>query len=398
MPKQTTTLFANNAGGHIMLTIRQDTGINYNSIYDKLHHIYAKPECENMNLTVENTLFFDIETTGFAAKNTKLYLIGCLYADPDTEHLISIQWFLDDYDDEAKILHAFIDFSKDYKVLIHFNGQGFDIPYVEAKCASYNMDYSFDNFYHIDLYKHASRLKNLFKTENLKQKTMEQFFGLNREDTFSGGDLIAVYQEYMSTKDPLLLNFLQLHNYEDIKGMITILDILSYSAILDGAYKYNAIFIDISGDASDIPRREAIIEYILDRPVPKRVSFGYKDCYITTFEHKLKIKINIYTDELKYFYPNYKDYYYLPEEDMAVHKSVAFYVDKNYRVRAKAANCYSKKAGQFMPQYDEIVTPYFKKEYGDKTLYFEVTEDFLNSPDTIYEYGKHVVEWLMKVK
>ncbi len=369
-----------------MLTVRQDTGIEYNYI-----------DAKYKDISLEDALFFDIETTGFSAGNTKLYLIGCVYADKDTGHFLSIQWFLDDYNDEKSLIQAFIDFSKNFKTLIHFNGQGFDIPYMEAKCQKHNITWDFSCFEHIDLYKYASKIKNLFKTENLKQKTMEVFFDLNREDVFSGGDLIAVYQDYMERKDDRLLEFLLLHNFEDIQGMITLLDILSYSAILDGAYSFSSIGMAVSS-ARDIERKEAIIECTLDTPVPKRVSFGHDECYMTAYDNKLKLKIDVYTDELKYFYPEYKDYYYLPVEDRAIHKSVAFYVDKNYRVRAKAANCYSKKSGAFMPQFDEIVTPYFKREYGDKKLYFEVTDEFLGNDELVYSYVKHIVEWLMKVK
>ena len=42
-------------------------------------------------------------------------------------------------------------------------------------------------------------------------------------------------------------------------------------------------------------------------------------------------------DTLKYFYDNYKDYFYLPKEDTAIHKSVATYVDKDFRQKAKTA-------------------------------------------------------------
>ena len=370
-----------------MLTIKQDTGISYNFIANKY-----------TNIPFEQSLFFDIETTGFTAKNTKLYLIGCLYADKSTGHFISVQWFLDNYNDEAALIKAFADFSKDFTTLIHFNGQGFDIPYMEAKCQNHNIPLDFSAFNHIDIYKCASKIKNLIKTENLKQKTLENFMGLDREDMFSGGDLIAVYHDYMERKDDKLFEFLLLHNYEDIKGMLTVLDVLSYTAILEGEYTFNSIFIDVSNSTNGNGRKEAIIECTLTTPVPKRVSCSYDEWYMTAFDNKLKLKIDIYTDELKYFYPEYKDYYYLPVEDRAIHKSVAFYVDKNYRVRAKAANCYSKKSGAFMPQHDEIVTPYFKREYNDKKLYFEATDEFLNNDELVFSYAKHIVEYLMKVK
>ena len=51
---------------------------------------------------------------------------------------------------------------------------------------------------------------------------------------------------------------------------------------------------------------------------------------------------------------------------MAIHKSVASFVDKGYRENAKASTCYSRKEGEFLPQYHTIMNPEFKKEYKDK--------------------------------
>lgn len=370
-----------------MRIIKRDTELNLTDICGKYRHF-----------DVSESLFFDIETTGFSAGNTKLYMIGVLFWDESTKTAHTIQWFLDDYNDEAALICEFASFARSYKYLIHYNGQGFDIPYMEEKMRKYNILFDFSDFTHIDLYKYASQIKNIFKTENLKQKTMEKFFELNREDLFSGGDLISVYYDYMEKKDERSADFLLLHNYEDLKGMVTLIDILAYHNIFSGNYTFSSFTIETTKASDFIEKKEVIVECILDVPVPRRVSFGYQDFYVTAFSDKLKLKINEYTGELKFFYQNYKDYYYLPEEDMSIHKSVAFYVDKNFRVRAKAANCYSKKTGQFLPQFDEIVTPYFKKEYNDKITYFETTDEFMNDKTLVCKYVEHIIRWLMKLK
>ena len=51
---------------------------------------------------------------------------------------------------------------------------------------------------------------------------------------------------------------------------------------------------------------------------------------------------------MRHFYSDYKNYYYLPKEDMAIHKSVAAYVDHEYREKCKAYNCYVRKTGTFI--------------------------------------------------
>ena len=111
-----------------------------------------------------------------------------------------------------------------------------------------------------------------------------------------------------------------------------------------------------------------------------------------------KIRIPIYEGELKYFYSNYKDYYYLPIEDMAIHHSVASFVDKQYRERAKASNCYNRKTGTYLPQYDTVMSPVFKQEYKDKVSYFELTEDFMSSDVMLRRYVDHIFSNALKSK
>lgn len=82
---------------------------------------------------------------------------------------------------------------------------------------------------------------------------------------------------------------------------------------------------------------------------------------------------------MKFFFDHPEDYYYLPAEDMAIHKSVATYVDKDFRKKATADNCYTKKDAIFVPQYETLITPFFKESNKDKLTYFELTREFLDS-------------------
>ena len=303
-----------------MEIIKKDTTIDYREIQNQYN-----------NINFMNTIFFDIETTGFAAKNTHLYMIGVLYVCPNTNTFNTIQWFLDDYNDEEKIISSFFEFTKNYSILMHFNGKGFDIPYLEAKAETYNIHFNFDSYEHIDLYKIASKIKHLFKTENIKLKTLEQFFDLHRDDEFSGKELISVYDEYMKTKDARLKNFLILHNFEDLKGMLTVINLLAYNNVFQGKYNYKNIEFDKDN-------LEIIFHLELNSPIIKRISYAIDNIYMTAYDNKLKILIKLYKGTLKFFYNDYKDYYYLPQEDVAIHKSLASFVNKEFRQKAKASN------------------------------------------------------------
>lgn len=46
----------------------------------------------------------------------------------------------------------------------------------------------------------------------MKQKSIEQFLGVHREDKYNGGQLIDVYREYLHTHEKFLFDLLILHN------------------------------------------------------------------------------------------------------------------------------------------------------------------------------------------
>jgi len=353
-------------------------------------------EISNLELldgSKEDIVFFDIETTGFSAKSTALYLIGVVYYKNNTWSIT--QWFSENPQNEPIVLASFFEFIQNFKTIVHFNGEGFDMPYLISKLAKYNLPYSFKDFHSFDIFKHTRKVHKLLKLENYKQKTIEKYLGIERTDKFSGGELINVYNQYLITKDDELLHVLLLHNKDDIVGMLQLLPILSYSLITEGKYVINSIETNTVIDFEGVESKESIFIGTLDTTIPKRVSFGNDIFYLTASNNSLKLRVKVYTGELKYFYSNYKDYFYLPEEDTSIHKSIAFYVDKNYRTKAKAANCYSKKTGMFLPQFDEIVNPYFKIDYNDKLTYFELEDCFIGNNVLQRNYAIDIISKLL---
>ena len=95
--------------------------------------------------------FLDIETTGFSARSSNLYMIGCAYYENDEWQLI--QWLAENYEEENEVLKAFLAFAANYSYLIHFNGNQFDIPFLEQKCQQYEINFDFGNFDGLDIYK-----------------------------------------------------------------------------------------------------------------------------------------------------------------------------------------------------------------------------------------------------
>lgn len=121
-------------------------------------------------------------------------------------------------------------------------------------------------------------------------------------------------------------------------------------------------------------------------PVPIQASGVY--FFLSLTKASALLRIPMFQGELKYFLPGpAKDYYYLPKEDQAVHRSIACYVDKAYRQKATAATCYVRQNGVFLPAADTSLQPCFRESY-DSTHFFIAydTNRFEEHPDDLKHY------------
>lgn len=332
----------------------------------------------------EELLFFDIETTGFSAKTSALYLIGALYYNKN--HWEIIQWFANDHQSEKDLLLSFFSFLKSFSYLIHFNGNGFDIPFLQKKCEQHELtgsDYDFSQIQSLDIYKAVYPHRKRLQIENLKQKTLERFLQIDRKDTYTGGELIAFYRNFLKAKDQQeakeLQHFLLLHNHDDLAGMLQFSNILFLSDLLNGTTIFEAI---------SATRTDTTVNFIGTLPFCSTVCFSAENetFLISLQKNKLTLTVSVYTGTLKYFYENYKDYFYLPKEDTAIHKSVAAYVDKEFRQKAKKENCYTKKEGSFLPSYSTTIQPVFRPDYKAKEHFIQIEDSFLQDATLLSEY------------
>lgn len=344
----------------------------------------------------EHSIFFDIETTGFSPANSTLYMIGC--ARRKSNRICIDQFFAEKPEEEAEILAAFFQMLSPYTTIIMFNGVGFDIPYLKAKADHYKIPEHFRDFEYLDIFKSVSSIKFLLKLENYKQKTIESFLGLKRKDEKTGGDLIHVYFTHVKHPTEETMHLLLIHNYEDVLHMIDLLSVLSYLEVLNGQYTILSHRIDHYHAYDGTEGEEWIITMQNDYPVPRQLSCKQDCFYLMIGKNRTSLRIPVYEGELHYFYSNYRDYYYLKKEDMAIHKSVASFVDKEYRENAKASNCYTRKSGKFLPQYNSVMQPEFRKEYKDKISYFEMTDDFCTSDIMLRRYIDHILKNMMGKK
>ena len=320
----------------------------------------------------DDPLFLDIETTGLSPLSAFIYMISVVYfegSDPFFENIMA-----ECASEEKELLDLTAALITGHRSLIHYNGDKFDLPFILKRCAAYGIAFDMSGHTSLDIYKYAKPLKDMLGLPGCRQKDVECFLGVDREDIYSGKELINVYKQYSETRNEGLYKLLYQHNHDDVIGMLQILPVLAYRDLFEGSFDICDTRRNSYTGADGNEAEEMLIELSLHAPVPKPLCVAKEGIYLIAKGDSATVKLPVYTGELKFFYDNPKEYYYLPMEDMAVHKSVAQYVDKDHRVKATPANCYTKKAGTFLPQLKQLYSPAFKTDFDSRLWYFEIDD------------------------
>ena len=213
----------------------------------------------------------------------------------------------------------------------------------------------------------------------------------------------------MSKNEDLLHNLL-LHNEDDLLGMKYLLPLFSYRQIfleditLQRIAPANKVFERGNGSIAISCRLP------LPLPQPLEVSTPIGDLFSDKKDLSiLTITLPFVEDVLKHFYKDYHNYYYLPKEERAIHKSVGCYVERQYRRAAKASTCYVKKDGIFLPlpkaqkhfgiqieNYPyEKTCPLYKREYKELRWFAEFDDVFSEKNTGISVYLRDIINELL---
>lgn len=330
-------------------------------------------------------LFFDIETTGFSREYHMIYLIGAASCKDGEWRLL--QWFAETPEEEPDVICAFLEYSQDYNTLIHFNGQRFDLPFTEARANAWQIPWTLEFEESIDLMDLIKPYKTLCGLDNCKQKSIEQLLRLSsREDTMSGGELIPVYHSYVHKKNPRNLHLLLLHNADDVRGMTGLTQVALWPDFFHSKFQFQRF---------DCTKEGMVFHYESPMRLPILQQAEMDFWQISAGGNSLSLGIAAMDGELKHFYKNYKDYYYLPAEDMVVHKSIAEFVDKDHKKKATRQNCCVKQQGIFLPQPEPLITPEFMEKPGSKISWFSV-DNWEPDKEFAEKYLYMVLKWGIK--
>lgn len=324
------------------------------------------------NFSLLDLLFFDIETTGLSPKTSHVYLIGLIQYNPDASCFEMTQYLAESEEpsEEIQVLESFCRVALTKNCLVHFNGSSFDLPFLKHRCKALHLTESLSQLSSLDLYRELLSMPAFFRQmPDHKQKSFELLTGYPREDQLSGKEMITAFQEYAKTKDSSTLNLLFLHNEDDLKGMLALTSLGSLKQLLNDPCQITDVQEMQEPNLDGAMETKLLFSLSLETPVPVTLSANAGFCYITVTKNKAKIKMPLYEGTLRYFYPDYKNYYYLPFEDEAIHKSIAAYLEPSHRQKATAATCYKKISGKFLYAPGAPDLPLLKENYRSREHY-----------------------------
>ena len=356
----------------------------------------------------EEILFFDIETTGLSPKSAQIYSIGLLLFK-DTEMEI-VQLFANSLSEEIEVLQGFQDYCKAKTQFISFNGKAFDTPFLEKSYSQYGLKSPITGLPQLDLFKMIQSRRKFYQLPSYKLKECERFLGIQREDVYSGGELIYVYLEYLEQPTEKAKALLLQHNFEDLLYLPSLFSFFAYEELFQGkgsycreksellseenklrlcflfanpSYPFETEEKTSTAEAQEYPHNSIEKKNIF---FPKAISHHFDGFQLEVSGQEAVLEIPLFSGEAKYFFKNFKDYDYIPAKDMALHKSLSQLYPKEEKQRAKAATAYQKKTGLFLPVFSDSFPNLFQKEYKEKQNYIPFTPELLENRSLMEEY------------
>ncbi len=160
----------------------------------------------------------DIETTGLNPDRNQFILGGIVV--PENCEKKTIQLLAESKSEEASLLRSYLNEWKDLDMVISYNGDHFDLPFISRRAKHNRITREeLPVFLSFDLYRVLNKYSQLRKLlPNLKQKTVETFLGLwsDRADEISGAESVELYHHFTRTGDPAARDTILLHNKDDL--------------------------------------------------------------------------------------------------------------------------------------------------------------------------------------
>lgn len=206
-------------------------------------------------------IYLDIETTGLKRNSDYAWVIGAAFVKENK--IESKQIFIKSKDDEKESLLYLNELLKNKQRIVTFNGNIFDIPFLNERANTYGISLNFPQDKY-DLYELIRKHNKFLMIKRINLKTAEKFMRIERNDPLAGKETHTLYKTYVETGYDYLKKSLLNHNYYDIKNLPPLMNvnavIKNYNTLYDTRFIINDFYI---------VGNSIVTELISKRPIPK---------------------------------------------------------------------------------------------------------------------------------
>lgn len=231
-----------------------------------------------------NDIYLDIETTGLKRNSDYAWVIGTAFVKEDK--IESKQIFIKSKDDEKESLLYLNELLKNKQRIVTFNGNIFDIPFLNERAAAYGITLNFPQEQY-DLYELIRKHNKFLMIKRINLKTAEKFMRIERNDPLAGKETLTLYKTYVETGYEYLKKSLLNHNYYDIKNLPPLMNVNAVIKNYNTLYDTRFVINDFYTIGNSI-----ITELICRRPIPE-VSIFDGDISIEGNMNFLQIKFTL---------------------------------------------------------------------------------------------------------
>ena len=261
-----------------------------------------------------------------------IYMIGTASISSANTAELSL-YFAENENEESAILSAFEKKAADCDTVITYNGTTFDLPFLAKRLKKYGLPDPCSQMSSLDLYRIVKKRKDLLHLPGCRQKDIERFLDIERDDEKSGKELIDIYKQYEKQPTAAAHDLLIGHNSDDVRGMLLLLPILSYEAL-------STVVLSSPGSEVDESENRYLLKAKMSITIPKPLRHRTDEYYLILEDDTAKCAFPLYDDRnVRYYWDNPNDYVYLIKEKKAVPKSLARTIPKAEKRPALAKEC-----------------------------------------------------------
>lgn len=315
----------------------------------------------------KDIVFLDIETTGLSKTKHSIFCIGMLSFRDSKAQLTQI--LCDKPEDEALLLIEFLKYIAPYQTIFTYGGSHFDLSFIKERLDLHSLD-TRDLFEKkcID-FKKIPLISGLLTATNDTRNTFEKRLGYTRSVLSSGKDIVKTYTLWQANHEVIYEQLLCMHNQEELQSLVYFYDIYKISEAILSRKQYTYV-----NSCSEIN-----LQFTNNVPFITNLKFA-KDDFTLMWEKGcpfVKLQIACPSRSLKRYLLPASDYFFVPEQNQIIHKSIAQFIPASLRRKATKKECYVCKNDHFIRTYSVkgFEEPLWYDEFQNTYIPFDTIQD-----------------------